>query len=126
MRDLEVQKCRRGDARPGQSVRQTDTEGERNAGHREDKMEDTVSADKQNHEVNADNHPGEVGASVRHDPVVHHHVPVLSRQDLHIRMERKRNSLAQIRLLPTGKYSTTYLPMYNRDEKKNKTGNFDH
>ena len=45
-------------------------------------LKDTVTADEENDEVNADHHVGEDGSSVRHDAVVHHSVPVLSGQDL--------------------------------------------
>ena len=38
--------------------------------------------DKQDDEVNADEHPGVGWAAVGHDPVVHHGVPVLSCQHL--------------------------------------------
>ena len=44
--------------------------------------QDTVSADEEDDEVDADQHAREGRATVRHDAVVHHQVPVLSRQDL--------------------------------------------
>lgn len=43
---------------------------------------DTVTADKKDDKVNAHHHVGEDGPSVCHDPIVHHSVPVLSREDL--------------------------------------------
>jgi len=44
--------------------------------------EDTVSADEEDDEVKAHNHPRRGRASVRHDAIVHHSVPVFSGQDL--------------------------------------------
>lgn len=44
---------------------------------------DTVTTDEEDDEVHADDHPRKHGASVRHDAIVHHHVPVFTCQDLH-------------------------------------------
>lgn len=44
--------------------------------------EDTVSADEEDDEVKAHDHPRRGRASVRHDPIVHNSVPVFSSQDL--------------------------------------------
>lgn len=46
-------------------------------------MKDTVTADEEDDKVDADDHAGEHGAAIRHDAIVHHHVPVLTCQDLH-------------------------------------------
>lgn len=45
-------------------------------------QEDTVSADEEDDEVKAHNHPRRGRASVCHDAVIHNSVPVLSGQDL--------------------------------------------
>lgn len=47
-----------------------------------DWTKDTVAANEEDDKVDADDHPGKDGAAVRHDAVVHHHVPVLACQDL--------------------------------------------
>lgn len=43
---------------------------------------DTVTTDKEDDKVNAHHHVGEDGASISHDAVVHHSVPVFSSEDL--------------------------------------------
>ncbi len=45
-------------------------------------QQDTVSADEEDDEVDADQHAGEGRSTVRHDTIIHHGVPVLSCQDL--------------------------------------------
>lgn len=46
-------------------------------------MKDTVTADEEDDKVHADDHPWKHRAAVRHDAIIHHHVPVLTCQDLH-------------------------------------------
>jgi len=53
---------------------------------------DTVTADEEDDEVDADHHVGEDGPAVRHDAVVHHGVPVLTRQDLHTDRQTDRQA----------------------------------
>lgn len=49
-------------------------------------LKDTVAANEEDDEVNADDHAGEDGAAICHNAVVHHHIPVLACQDLHTRL----------------------------------------
>ncbi len=46
-------------------------------------VKDTVTADEEDDEINTDDHPWKDGAPICHDAVIHHHVPVLTCQDLH-------------------------------------------
>lgn len=46
------------------------------------RKKDTVSTDEEDDEVKAHNHSRRGRASVRHDPVIHHSIPVFSSQDL--------------------------------------------
>lgn len=46
--------------------------------HRAELWQDTVSADEEDDEVDADQHAREGRSTVRHDAVVHHRVPVFS------------------------------------------------
>lgn len=43
---------------------------------------DTVATDEEDDEINADDHAWEHRAAIRHDAVVHDHIPVLTCQDL--------------------------------------------
>ena len=46
-------------------------------------QKDTVTADEEDDEIHAHQHPWEEGAAIGHDTIIHDHIPVLTRQDLH-------------------------------------------
>lgn len=50
---------------------------------------DTVAADEEDDEVDADQHSWEKGATIGHDTIVHDHVPILTCQDLRVGVHRE-------------------------------------
>lgn len=45
-------------------------------------VQDTVSTDEEDDEINADHHSRGCWTAIRHDPIVHHRIPVFSCQNL--------------------------------------------
>lgn len=55
------------------------------------RWKDTVANNEKNDKVDADNHVGEDRATIGHDAIIHHRVPVLSCKNLQTGAEKERN-----------------------------------
>lgn len=69
-------------------------------------VKDTVATDEEDDEVHTHDHPWKNGTAVRHDAVIHDHVPVLAGQDLRVQRsvseDRRRDAGAALCYLEAG------------------------
>lgn len=70
---------------------------------------DTVATDEKDDEINAHKHARVGRASVGHDPIVHHRVPVFTSQDLGGGCMRRENASSKRSLPPVNSPSPTVV-----------------